>query len=240
MMLQACFIGLALALIIIVYLLLVNVSLKAFADPAQQRRFITRSAAVLVCWLIYVSAISVTGIFENSSMPPRIPLLLVMPTFLFFTYFFTSKKFKPVIAATPHSWPVYFQSFRVIVELLIYSAFLKGVLPKSATFDGHNFDILIGLTAPLVAYLTFTRGKVSKPLFFLWNVAGLITLAIVVLILMRHAYVVTNDSLSILHKGLGDFPYTYLAGLFMPLAVFMHIFSLVKAGNTPAWQPSRF
>ena len=209
MMLQACFVFFALALVIVVYMMAVNVSLIAIADTRTQKRFIQGTGMVLVAWVIYISAISVTGIFENASMPPRIPLLLVAPAFLFFAYFFTNKRFKTIIDHTPHNWPVFFQSFRIIV------------------------DILIGLTAPLIAFFTFLKPKIGKSLFILWNIAGLATLAIVVLILMRHAYFLPNDSQSILMKGFGDFPYTFLAGLFMPLAVFMHIFSLVKAVRKP-------
>ena len=233
MMLQACFVFFALALVIVVYMMAVNVSLIAIADTRTQKRFIQGTGMVLVAWVIYISAISVTGIFENASMPPRIPLLLVAPAFLFFAYFFTNKRFKTIIDHTPHNWPVFFQSFRIIVELLIWGAFMKGIMPQSATFEGHNFDILIGLTAPLIAFFTFLKPKIGKSLFILWNIAGLATLAIVVLILMRHAYFLPNDSQSILMKGFGDFPYTFLAGLLMPLAVFMHIFSLVKAVRKP-------
>ena len=231
-MLQTYFIVLAIALAIVLYLGAVNVSLKAFTDAHRQRKFIRGTAALLVAWLVYVSAISVTGIFINTSLPPRVPLLLVAPAFIFFIYFFTNKKFKPVIDSTPHTWPVFFQSFRIIVELLIWGEFIKGIVPQSATFEGHNFDILIGLTAPLVAFFTFVKPRVGKPLFIVWNIAGLATLAIVVGILMRHAYFMKFDNLSILNKGFADFPYSFLAGLFMPLAVFMHIFSLVKTRNT--------
>ncbi len=233
MMLQACFVFLALALIIIVYLMAVNVSLRAMKDARQQKRFIRGTALLLLGWFVYISAISVTGIFEQVSFPPRIPLLLVLPAFLFFFYFFTNKKFKTIIDHTPHSWPVFFQSFRIVVELLIWGMFMAGITPKSATFEGHNFDILIGLTAPLIAFFTFVKPKIGKSLFILWNFAGLATLAIVVFILMRHSYFMPNEVLSMLRRGFGDFPYTFLAGLFMPLAVFMHIFSLVKASRKP-------
>ena len=233
MMLQAGFIFLALALVIVLYLMAVNVSLRAITDAKRQKRFIQRTGLVLVAWLVYVSAISVTGIFEQSSLPPRIPLLLVLPAFLFFLYFFTNKKFKAIIDHTPHTWPVFFQSFRIVVEFLIWAAFMKGILPQSATFEGHNFDILIGLTAPLIAFFTFVKPKIGKSLFILWNIAGLATLAIVVIILMRHAYFVKPEINSILHTGFATFPFTFLAGLFMPLAVFMHIFSLVKASKKP-------
>ena len=231
-MLQMSFILLAIVLAIVVYLAAVRVSLTAFSDTHRQRKFIRGTALVLVGWLVYISAISVTGIFTATSLPPRIPLLLVAPAFLFFIYFFTNKKFKPVIENTPHAWPVYFQSFRIIVELLIWWQFTKGIVPQSATFEGRNFDILIGLTAPLIAFFTFIRPRIGKLLFILWNIAGFITLFIVVAILMKHSYFTSPANLSILTKGFGDFPYTFLAGLFMPLAVFMHIFSLVKVRNT--------
>ncbi len=229
-MLQACFILLTIALAIVLYILAAKVSLAAIPDPHKQRRFIKRTALVLIGWLVYVTAISMTGIFTEPTLPPRIPLLLVAPTFLFFIYFFTVARFKGIIAGIPQAWPVYFQSFRVVVELLIWGAFMHGILPQSATFEGHNFDILIGLTAPLVAYFTFTKPRLPKSIFVLWNFAGLITLAIVVFILIRHAYFipVPNPATNILSKGFGSFPYTFLAGLYMPIAVFMHILSLIK------------
>lgn len=229
-MLQACFFILTIALAILLYIMAVRVSLKAINDPLKQRKFIRKTALVLTGWLVYISAVSVTGIFSSPKLPPRIPILLVFPAFLFFIYFFTSKHFKNFIAQTPPAWPVYFQSFRIVVELLIWWLFLKGIFPQSATFDGHNFDILIGLTAPLIAYFTFTNPKLGKTIFILWNVAGLATLVIIVSIIMRHSYFpsLQSDPNNILNKGFGTFPYMFLPGFLMPIAVFMHIFSLVK------------
>ena len=233
-MLQACFILLTLLLAIALYLMAVRVSLRAIKDPQKQKRFIQRTAIVLIGWLVYISAASVTGIFAITVFPPRIPLLLVLPAFLFFVYFFTAPRFRNFITLVPPAWPVYFQSFRVMVELLIWGLYMKGIFPQSATFEGHNFDILIGLTAPFVAYYTFTKARLGKIIFKLWNIAGLSTLVIIVSIIMRHAYLpsMQNNPENVLTKGFGTFPYTFLAGLFMPLAVFMHIFSLIKIRKT--------
>ena len=229
-MLQACFILLTLVLAIVLYLMAANVSLKAINDPGKQRSFIRGTALVLICWLVYISAVSVTGIFSIATFPPRIPLLLVFPAFAFFLYFFTNRRFKNLIVQAPPAWLVYFQSFRVAVELLIWGLFMKGIFPQSATFEGHNFDIIIGLTAPIVAYFTFIKPRLGKTIFILWNSAGLGTLVIIVFIIMRHAYLpsMVNNPENVLTKGFGTFPYTFLAGFFMPLAVFMHIFSLIK------------
>ena len=54
MMLQACFVFFALALVIVVYMMAVNVSLIAIADTRTQKRFIQGTGMVLVAWVIYI------------------------------------------------------------------------------------------------------------------------------------------------------------------------------------------
>ena len=235
-MLQAGFILLTLALAITLYLMVAKTALKAFTDQQQQRNFIRKTALVIVCWLVYICVISVTGICTNTGFPPRIPLLLVIPSFLLFIYLLTNSNFQRIIAHTPAQWLVYFQSFRIVVELLLWGLFMKGILPQSATFEGHNFDILIGLTAPLIAYFTFTKRGIPNPLFILWNFAGLITLVVVVFTLMHHAYFppIKDEPNILVTKGIGILPFTFLAGFFMPLAVFIHVLSLIKAKERSA------
>ncbi|MCD6012171.1 MAG: hypothetical protein K0Q79_2033 [Flavipsychrobacter sp.] len=229
-MLQAGFIILTVVLAIVLFVYSVNVVSKAYSAD-KRKRFLFKAALVIFGWLAYVTFISLTGIFTDTSLPPRIPLLLVLPTFLFFIYFFRNRHFKPLIAQTPATWPVYFQSFRIFVELLIWQAYLNDILPKEASFEGYNFDVMIGITAPLVGYFLFRNGvPKSKSLIILWNIAGFITLAIVVSILISQAYFYSIWGLteSAVNKGFGLFPYTLLAGFLMPAAMFMHIFSLVK------------
>ena len=232
-MLQAGFILLTIVMAILLFRGAAHAARHAYTDdPKQQKKFVVRTIFFLAGWLIYISIISFTGIFTIASLPPRIPLLLVLPAFLFMLFFFASGKFKAIIHATHQPGLVYMQSFRVAVELLIWGLFLNGILPQAATFDGYNFDILIGLTAPLVAYFFFNRGSMHKGVFIAWNFIGLITLGVVVFILLRHAYFpASGNALGpvILTKGLGIFPYTFLPGFLMPLAVFLHIFSILKA-----------
>ncbi len=199
-------------------------------DAGKQRRFKIKTALLLVGWLAYISILSVADVFTNATLPPRIPLLLILPAFAFFIYFFTNKQMRQIVAHTPPAWPVYFQCFRIIVELLLLGMFLDGQVPKAATFEGCNFDILIGITAPVVAYFTYHKRAINKKIALVWNFAGLLTLLVVVFILLSHAYFFSryNEPQSMLGKGLGTFPYIFLAGFFMPLAVFMHVFSIIK------------
>lgn len=229
-MLKAGFFLLTIILAIILFAMAASVAKRAYNDTAKQKSFTIRIGLILVVWIGYMSAVSLTGIFMNASLPPRILLFLVIPSFILFIIFFRSRSFKNIVDHVPHNWIVNFQSFRIIVELLIYGCFTAGILPKQATFAGYNYDILIGITAPLMAFLFLRGANPPRGIMLLWNAAGFITLAIVVSVIITHAYFPALWGLkeSILSQGFGAFPYTLLAGFLMPIAVFMHIFSLIK------------
>ncbi len=232
-MLKAGFILLTITLALVLFACVSFIAGRVFTRVSEQKRFKIKFTVLLVVWLAYISILSLEGVFSNASMPPRIPLFLIIPAFLFFIYFFTNSKFKKIIDATPAALPVYFQSFRIIVELLLFWSFTEGLLPKAATFEGYNFDIIIGITAPLLAFYKLNKRKEHKGIILAWNITGLLTLLVVVFILISHAYFNTfrNEKESILNKGFGIFPFTFLAGFFMPLAVFMHVFSIIKTRN---------
>ena len=60
---------------------------------------------------------------------------------------------------------------RIPVELVLYGLFLEKAVPEIMTFEGRNFDILAGISAPIVAYL-YSKRKNSK-LLIIWNILGL-------------------------------------------------------------------
>ncbi len=233
-MIKAGFILLTLIMASLVYAGLTTVSHRTISDVKVRRQFRLNTFLVLVGWLTYVSTMSMSGIFLSDSLPPRIPLLIVLPFYAFMIWFFRSSRFRDIIASTPASWLVYSQCFRVLVELLLFGLYLDKILPQAGTFEGYNFEIVTGFSALLIGYLGFTK-KVLPPLYIqIWNYVGIGSLTVVVFILITHAYypsLYSNpEPLSL--KRFGIFPYTLLAGFLMPLALFMHFFSIIKAKNS--------
>ncbi len=233
-MLAIGFLILTVAVALAIYAGLWKLSSNAFESTVQRKSVRINAAAVLILWLAYIGILSVRGVFSSFSFPPRVPLLLVFPAFAFIVFFFRSGKFNWIVDQTPGRWVVYFQSFRIIVELLLLGLFMNNMVPQEATFDGYNFDVLIGLSAPFVGALAFKGRKVNRPVLYIWNGAGFLTLSVVVFIFMTKAYFPSfwHQNESILNSGFGLFPYTYLAGFLMPVAVFMHVFSIVKTRKT--------
>jgi hypothetical protein len=227
-MLQAGFI-----LLTIVMAVLLIRALSAAATISGLKTFVPRAAVILIFWFGYIAAISFTGILNTIEFPPRIPLLLVLPTFVFMAYFFTTARFKPLIAATSAGALTYMQSYRIVVELLLLLAFNQGIIPQAATFEGYNYEIAIAALALVVGYFGYTKRVLPETLIMLWNILGLITLAIIVFILLSHAYFPAHLQGSSLFsmKDFSSFPFTLLPGFLMPLAVFMHIFCIIKLRN---------
>lgn len=69
---------------------------------------------------------------------------------------------------------------RVPVELVLHEAFLKGLVPRSMTYSGHNFDILTGLSAAFMTAWLVSRRKPGKWVLVAWNFLGIALLGIVV------------------------------------------------------------
>ncbi len=215
---------------VLVYAGITIVTGKSITDVRKLRQFRRRSLLLLGGWLTYITLVSLTGIFTTATLPPRVPLLLILPCLLFIFWFFNSNKFIDFIMATPPGWLVYAQSFRIAVEVLLLGMYMQGLIPEAGTFKGYNYEIVIGITAVGVGYYGFNKKVLSPNFIIAWNFLGNLTLAIIGFIMISHAYFpgIYSHPGHISIKDFGSFPYTLLAGFIAPLAIFMHIFSIVK------------
>lgn len=219
-----------LLLIVVLVLLFTGINTTAAKMIDEPGSFIFRTMLMITIWLAYIFTLSFAGIFTVFTLPPRIPLLVVFPFLIFIIYFFSQKRFRPLIAAVPTHWPVYFQTFRIAVELLILLGFMKGLLPRSVTYEGYNYDILAGLTAPFVGYLVAKNISGSKAVLVIWNILGIGLLVNVVIIFNTAGYFpeMWGADKSLIKPAYGMVHVALLAGVFMPAAMFMHILSLMN------------
>jgi len=59
------------------------------------------------------------------------------------------------------------QTFRIGVELLLHRLSVDGLAPRIVTYQGGNIEILIGLSAPLIAWIS-TRGRRGERVGMIW------------------------------------------------------------------------
>jgi hypothetical protein len=113
------------------------------------------------------------------------------------------------------------------MELILWQLFVAGSLPVIMTFEGRNVDILVGLTAPLVAWLCFGRRKWSPRVALWWNVAGILILLNVVLHAQLAAptpyqRIVTSPPPTLI----AELPWIWLPAFLVPLAWALHALSI--------------
>jgi hypothetical protein len=193
----------------------------------MSRSLFRKIVLLLTAWLILLGVVAIRGFFANfSALPPRLTFALLTPLPLVLL-FMRSKAGQRLLHQTPPQWPVYLQSFRIVVELALWLLVRHGSLPVQMSFEGRNFDLLTGLLALPVGYYCFVKKTWPPVIALLYNIAGLVLLLNAVAV----ASLSMPTPLRIFHNQpdsslLARFPYIYLPGLLVPLAYTLHIFSL--------------
>ena len=133
----------------------------------------------LVAWMALTVKLALSGfLLDFSGKPPRFARLVGGVTLV--TVILGSSPFAGrLVRALPVAPLVGFQFFRLPVELVLNGLHHQGRVPIQMTFEGWNFDILTGLSAPLVALLAYSR-KLPRPALALWNLGGFLLLATIV------------------------------------------------------------
>jgi hypothetical protein len=179
----------------------------------------------LAAWVLYTGALGFSGMLANpTAVPPRVALILI-PVLLGVVFLARSDAGRDLALSIPLNLLVGAQMFRVIVELFIHQFWSVGLLPKMLTYEGANFDIIAGLSAPVVAWL-IASGRLSNRLALAWNVFGLVLLANIAV-----RAILTTPALQALitevpNRALGMFPFTFIPGLMAPLALTLHVVAI--------------
>lgn len=161
---------------------------------------------------------------ELQTLPPRFvlvapPAILIL---LLMTFLLVPSGQEPLRALT------LLHTVRVPVELVLWGLFLHGQIPKLMTFEGLNPDIISGLTAPLIAWLGFSKGKPRRAVLLVWNLAALVLLfnivwhAVLSVPTPFQRYGFDQPNVGVLY-----FPFIWLPAFIVPAVLTAHVWSLV-------------
>lgn len=191
----------------------------------RQKRIQSRSMMVIIGWAVIVAVLSMTGFTRRMELFPLnlAPVLLVpLIGILFITF---SRATKHILQFVQMQTLTRLQVFRVFVEILLWLLFIENLLPVQMTFEGINFDIVAGLTAPFAAYLF----SVNRKAMIAWNIVSLCLLINIVTI----AILSTPTPLRVFFNEPANtivavFPFILLPTFLVPLAYGLHFLSLRK------------
>lgn len=175
-------------------------------------------------WLAAVAVPALYGFFVvTDTVPPRMPLLLA-PTLVMMIIAFTTTTGRQFIDSLDMKLLTWMSIVRIPVEISLYGLFTYGLIPEVMTFASRNQDILAGITAPIVAYLYFSRKTLSKQIFLIWNILGLLLLLnIIITAILSVPSPIQQLGFDQPNVGILYFPFVWLASFVAPLVLFSHL-----------------
>jgi len=206
---------------------LLRVLVRTAWTTERQLRIFFRALAAVVAWAALLGGLAVAGFFANyTAVPPRIPLSMLVPLAVIFVIVF-SRGGRELLQVMPPHWPIYAQSMRIGVELMILLAVVNKMMPVQLSFEGRNFDILTGLLAIPVGYFVFVVKRWPT-----WVAVGYHIMGIGLLVnVLAVSFLSMPTPLRVFHNEpantlITQFPFIYLPGMLVPLAFTLHLVSL--------------
>lgn len=189
--------------------------------------------AILLAWLLLQSFVGLSGFYTvTDTIPPRF-LLLVLPPLLSILILFVTAKGRKYMDMLDLKTLTLLHIIRIPVELVLYGLFLHKTIPELMTFEGRNFDIVSGLTAPFIFYFGFVRKQISNKLILVWNFICLGLLMNIVINAVFSApfpfqqFAFDQPNIAVLY-----FPFVWLPCCVVPLVLFSHLVAIRKLLNS--------
>ena len=183
----------------------------------------------LLTWLALTGYLAYAGFYrEFEAMPPRL-LFAIGPANLLIIVLLAVKKSRDYLMKVPISILTYLHIIRIPIEMVLWWLALSGAVPMMLTFEGVNYDILSGVTAPFVAIFFVSEKRNNRIAAILWN---LITLGLLINI-VGHALLSAPtpfQRFNFDNPVMAPFylPYIWLPAFIVPAVFFSHLVSLVQ------------
>ncbi len=184
-------------------------------------------AVILSGWLVGALVLSHSGFFLKLSLSPLPNIgLLFAPIVVGLNILAKSAVFKKIVANIYQPWLIGVQVTRVmgVVFLALYA---QGLMPAEFAFPSGIGDILVGITAPVVALILFYNPPRGRKLAIVWNIIGFAELSLAIFLGFftsptPYQWLALNNP----NKLLFDFPLALVPTFAVPLSLLLHIFSL--------------
>ncbi|GCC50781.1 hypothetical protein SanaruYs_09990 [Chryseotalea sanaruensis] len=182
---------------------------------------------ILLGWIALQGIISDSGFYIITNTVPPHFVFLVLPPLVLIAYVLLSKPGQHFIDSLDTRWLTYLHVIRIPVEVTLYFLFVNKLLPELMTFEGNNFDILSGITAPIIAYFGYSAKKLSKGVLLGWNFLCLALLFnIVTTAVLSAPFPFQQFAFEQPNVGVLYFPFSWLPGFVVPMVLFSHVVSI--------------
>lgn len=179
---------------------------------------------IVLAWMTIQALIASTGFYrQTNAMPPRF-FLAIGPPLVSILLLFASAKGRQWISNLSLDKLTMVHIMRIPVECILLTLFLYKLVPREMSFEGRNFDVLSGLTTPLVYFFVFQRKIWGPRALLFWNcICLLLLLNIVATAILSAPFPFQQFGLTQPNVALFYFPFVWLAAVIVPIVLFAHL-----------------
>ncbi|MBS1537405.1 MAG: hypothetical protein JST20_06615 [Bacteroidetes bacterium] len=179
---------------------------------------------LMLSWVVVQSVISISGFYTVlPATPPRFPLLILPPLLLIMGLFSTLKGRQYIDGLNKKTLTI-LHIVRIPVEIVLFWLSIYKVVPELMTLEGRNFDILSGISAPIIFYIVFYKRILSNSLLLVWNIVCLGLLINIVINAVLSApfpfqqFAFDQPNIAVLY-----FPFVWLPCCIVPIVLLSHL-----------------
>ena len=195
--------------------------------PGQRRNFWLAVLIPYTLWLAVIWSGAINGVFRPGASPmPLLPLAIFLPVIIGTPILLCSKRMGQVLDATPATWLVALQLYRVFGSVFLVG-WARNVIPGLFALPAGIGDVITGLLAVPIAISLAADAPGARRAAIGWNVFGLVDFAVAVSI----ALMITPGPLqliipSIPNATVGVYPNLMIPAFAVPSSILLHALSL--------------
>jgi hypothetical protein len=193
----------------------------------KSSRLSQRFMSIIAVWLALQAVVSLLDFYNDTqAMPPRLGLAIGIPV-LSIIGLFATRRGRTWIDSWDLKWLTWLHVVRVPVELTLYWLFVHKQIPQLMTFEGVNYDILSGITAPVIFLLCMGTPRIRRMPLLIWNFICLALLFNVVIRAILAAptpfqqLAFDQPNVAVLY-----FPYIWLPAFIVPAVLLSHLITI--------------
>ena len=206
------------------FLITVGVTILLFFYANGRKRWLL---LVLLGWSILQSVLAYSGFYQTTNtFPPRF-ILVLLPTTLLIMVGLLPKYRDELLKGRNQALSTFLHAVRVPVEVVLLFLFLNKMIPELMTFEGRNFDVIAGLTAPIMGVLILTK-RASRSMLIGWNVMALVLVTLILFHgILSSELPFQQFGFEQPNRAINYFPFVLLPAVVVPIILYTHLTDLI-------------
>lgn len=185
---------------------------------------------VVFLWVLFQAVLSYIGFYSQfSAIPPRLILTGVGPAVLMVIVFLITPSLRKVITEFRLEDLILISVVRIPVEIMLHQLFEAKLVPQDMTYSGMNWDILSGLTAPLMIWIARKNFLWTRQVLIVWHVLTLgLLINIVTIAILSAPFPFQQINFDQPNIAVFSFPFIFLPTFIVPMVLWSTLTGLVK------------